>query len=109
MRNGIYRVWLSGPGGKSSGAYVFKNGDVLACDRSFAFTGSYRKKNDRLTAEISCRRLNLRRGPECFPDLDAFHLKLEGGAGREFAVLNGTIPEAPNFLMSFEFAWLCDA
>lgn len=109
MRDGIYRVWLKERGGKSFGAFVFKNGDVLACDHSFAFTGRYRKHKNHMVADLKCRRLSRRHTSEHLPDLDTFQLKLSGNAGGEFAILDATIPEVPNFYLPLEFARLGDA
>jgi hypothetical protein len=109
MRNGIYRVWLKSSHGASSGAVVFKNGDVFAADRVFAFNGRYSELAGQMTAEISCTRLNRELVPANLPDLDAFHLKLEGISGSEYAKLEGTVDKAPGFAMSLEYAFLCEA
>jgi hypothetical protein len=109
MRNGIYRVWLKGAHGTSSGAAAFKNGDIFAVSPFFAFNGRYSAQAGRLTAEVTCKRLYPDLVPPNLPDLDAFHLKLEGASGREFAQLCGTIDEVPGFAMSFEYAFLCEA
>jgi hypothetical protein len=109
MRNGIYRVWLKSPGGASSGAVVFKNGDIFAVDTLFAFNGSYREKAGRVTAEVACTRLYKDSVPATLPDLDVFHLKLKGGAGSDFAEMLGTVDEVPGFAMTFEYAFVCEA
>lgn len=109
MRNGIYRVWLKGQHGSSSGAVVVKNGDIFAVDPLFAFNGRYTERAGHLTADISCKRLYQDAGPPNLPDLDVFHLRLEGAAGNECALLEGTIVEAPSFAMSLEYAFLCEA
>jgi hypothetical protein len=109
MRNGIYRVWMKGPGGASSGAIVFKNGDIFAVDPMFAFNGRYRERAGRVTAEILCKRLYQDPVPSHLPDLETFHLKLEGAAGGECAQMSGSIDEVPGLAISFEYAFLCEA
>jgi len=109
MRNGIYRAWLNGPSGVSSGAVVFKDGDIFAVDRLFAFNGRYSERAERLTAEVSCKRLYPDLKPLNLPDRDELHLELEGAVGGEYAQVTGTIAEAPGFAVSFEFAFLCEA
>lgn len=109
MRNGIYRVWVNGPESKSSGAIALKDGDLIAVNPSFGFFGHYKFSHGRLTADITCRRLCNEEAPVNLPDLEEFHLSLEGPAGKEFACVTGTIAEAPEFALPFEFAWLCEA
>ncbi len=109
MRNGIYRVWVKGPEAQTSGAVMLKDGDLAACDPSFGFYGRYSFAKGVFTADVSCRRLDRHSPPVNLPDLDSFHLKLEGLARPEFATLTGTIAEAPGLTVPFEFAWLCEA
>jgi hypothetical protein len=109
MRDGIYRVWSRGAHGTSSGAIVFKNGDVFAADQVFAFNGHYTELGGHMTAEIFCKRLSWDVPPVHLPDLDTFHLKLQGAAGGEYAQLEATIDEAPGFAMSLDYAFLCEA
>lgn len=109
MRNGIYRVWVNGPTASASGAFVLNDGDLFAVNSSFGFVGRYEWKSGRLSAELICRRLSNDNPPVNLPNLDEFHLHLEGPARREVANLTGTIAEAPGYTVPFEFAWLCDA
>lgn len=108
MRNGIYRVWVKGPEALSSGAVLLKDGDLVAANPTFGFVGRYALKAGRMTAEIACRRLSAIAAVN-LPELDEFHLSLEGLAGREFASVTGTIAEVPGFSLPFDFAWLCEA
>jgi|GEM_PF-810052 len=109
MRNGIYRVWVNGPESKSGGAIVLKDGDLIAVNPTFGFFGRYNISRGRLAAEITCRRLCVHTPPVNLPNLDTFHLSLEGPAAKEFASVTGTITEVPEFSLPFEFAWLCEA
>jgi hypothetical protein len=109
MRNGIYRVWVKGPVKRTAGAVMLKDGVMAACNPAFGFIGDYRLSKGQFSAEIACRRLNHRSPVVNMPNLDAFQLKLEGPANKEFACLNGTIVEVPSFALPFEFAWLCEA
>jgi hypothetical protein len=105
MRDGIYRIWLTGAEGKAAGAVYLKNGDVLACHRSFAFVGRYIVQFGRFIAQVRCKRLNDDARPINLPDRDDFLLHAEGPAGSEFAVLSCTVPDMPGFAMDFELTW----
>jgi hypothetical protein len=105
MRDGIYRIWLNGTHGKTAGAVYLKDGDVLACHKSYAFVGRYIIQLGRLIAEVRCKRLNDKSKPVNMPDRDDFLLRVEGPTGDEFAVLNATAPDVPDFKMGFEITW----
>jgi hypothetical protein len=105
MRDGIYRIWLNGAHGKTAGAVYLKDGDVLACHRSYAFVGRFIIQFGRLIAHVRCKRLNPLAKPLNMPDRDDFVLHAEGPAGDEFAVLTCTVPEVPDFKMGFEITW----
>lgn len=109
MRNGVYRAWIKGPNGNSTGVVVLKDGDLFATDPRFAFNGTYSERVGRMTATIACRRLYHDLPPGHLPDLESFLLRLDGAAGREFAQANGTIDEAPGFSLVFECAFLSEA
>ncbi len=108
MRNGIYRAWIKGPHGSATGVVVLMNGDVFAADPRFAFNGRYSEQAGRVTATIACKRLYPDLPAGHLPDLDSFHLRIDGGAGAEFAQANGSIDEVPDFPLSFECAFLCE-
>ncbi len=108
MRNGFYRTWLKAPGLDASGAVMFEDGDIIACDKYFALIGHYVEQNGWMTADVFCKRLNEFGGATDVPDIEEFEIKLEGSAGREFATLKGTIPEIPSFTLTFECTWLCE-
>lgn len=109
MRNGVYRVWIKTRSGQSGGVVVFKDGDIFAADRVFAFNGRYSETAGRLTAHLSCKRLSSGTVQPGFPDLDRFRINAKGPAADEFFQLTATIDEAPDFPMSFECAFLCEA
>jgi hypothetical protein len=109
MRNGVYRAWIKGPNGNATGIVVLKDGDIFAADPRFAFNGRYSEQAGRITATIAATRLYYDLPAGHLPDLDFFHLRLDGAAGREFAQTIGSIDEVPDFPLSFECAFLCEA
>ncbi len=108
MRNGFYRTWLKAPGLDASGAVMFEDGDIIACDQYFALIGHYTELNGWLTADMFCKRLNAPAPGTGMPEIEEFQVKLEGTAGEEFAAPKGSIAETPGFVLTFECAWLCE-
>jgi len=106
MRDGIYRVWFKGPDGNSTGALAFRNGDILGCDSAYASVGHYSLHLGRLSGEMKYTRLNPAVKTGGLPDLDEFHLLLEGTPGRDVASLRGTIREIPAYYLLCEMAWV---
>jgi hypothetical protein len=108
MRNGLYRVWLSGPQGRETGAMVFKDGVIFAADRVYAYNGTYQKYAGRLTAEVTCTRLLAGQLAVNLPDMDTITIKVTGAANGEIAQLKGTIDNMPGIVLSYELAFLGD-
>jgi len=108
MRNGLYRVWLSGPQGRESGALVFHDGVVFAVDRLYAYNGTYQEQPGRITAEVTCKRLLPDELAINLPDLDTIHLTASGTANGEIAQLAATIDGMPGIVLSYELAFLCE-
>ena len=108
MRNGLYRVWLSGPQGRETGALVFQDGVVFAVDRLYAYNGTYQMQAGRITAEVTCKRLLPAELAVNLPDMDSIHITASGTASGEIAQLDGTIDGLPGVVLSYELAFLCE-
>ena len=106
MRNGLYRVWLSGPQGHETGAWVFKDGVVFAVDRIYAYNGTYREQAGRLSANVTCTRLLAGQMAVNLPDRDSITIKASGAAFGEIAQLEATIDDTPGMVLSYELAFL---
>jgi len=108
MRNGLYRVWLSGPQGHETGAWVCKDGVVFAVDRIYAYNGTYREEAGRLSADVTCTRLLPNQLAVNLPDRDSITIKASGAAIGEIAQLEGSIDGMPSVVLSYELAFLCE-
>jgi len=109
MRNGVYRVWLTGPQGRETGAMVLKDGVLFAVDRFYAYNGSYREQGKRLSGEITAKRLVPDEMAANLPDLDSIHITMTGKSGSDIAKLDGAIDDMPGVHLTYELAYLCEA
>lgn len=108
MRNGLYRVWLNGPQGHETGAWVFKDGVIFAVDRLYAYNGTYHEHAGRLSADVTCTRLLAGQLAVNLPDMDTVCIKASGPANGEIAQLEGRIDGIPGMVLSYELAFLCE-
>jgi hypothetical protein len=108
MRNGLYRVWLSGPQERETGALVLQDGVIFAVDRLYAFNGTYQERAGRLTAEVTATRLLPDELAINLPDMDTIHITASGPANGEIAQLEATIDGMPGLVLSYELAFLCE-
>jgi len=108
MRNGLYRVWLSGPQGRETGALVFQDGVIFAVDRLYAYNGTYQMQTGRISAEVTCKRLVPDELAVNLPDMDTIHITAAGTANGEIAQLEGSIDGMPSVVLSYELAFLCE-
>jgi hypothetical protein len=108
LRNGIYRVWYKGSGVHGAAATLLVDGEFIACDQSHTYLGRYTDENGRFSAEVLCRRhTDLPPAPE-IPDIDIFHMQLEGLSSGEGAIVICKVPEKPGFSLDVEYAWSCE-
>lgn len=108
MRNGIYRVRYKAAGVEGSTAILLIDREVIGCDSTHSFSGTWEQRKDWLTADLVCRRHTRDRKPQLLPDIDECHLQLDGPAKAEFAKLRGVIAELPEARLDVEFIWLCE-
>ena len=108
MRNGLYRVWLSGPQGRETGALVLQDGVVFAVDRVYAYNGTYQEQAGRITAEVTATRLLADELAVNLPDMDTIAISASGPANGEIAQLDGSIDGMPGVVLSYELAFLCE-
>jgi hypothetical protein len=108
MRNGFYRLWVSGPQARESCAAILHDGVVFAVDRLYAFNGTYQEHAGRMTAEITCKRLFADELAVNLPDMDTFHITASGTASGEIAQLECTIDGLPGIVLSYELAFVCE-
>jgi hypothetical protein len=106
MRNGVYRVWMKGPDRVFASAVVLMDGDVFAVDKRLAFNGRYSECGGRVTADITCTKLIDEAPPAPFPATGSFAMRLQGGAGQEFAQLEASIDGTT--VATIECAFLCE-
>lgn len=109
MRDGIYKIWVTGRTTRVCGAMLLKGGSLIAVNPAIGFVGRYWLTAGRITCEALCTRLNLASDFGEFPPLDEMHFRAEGLAGPEFASCIGTIAEAPDYSSTLEFTFLCAA
>jgi hypothetical protein len=108
MRNGIYRVLFKGHNVHGAAATLFVDGHFISCDRTHNYLGHYTDQNGRFAAQVFCKRHTyLPPSPE-IPDVDEFHMMLEGVASGDAALVRGTIPEKPGFVIDVEYIWMCE-
>ncbi len=87
---------------------VFKDGDVFAVDRFFAYNGSYCEHAGRLSAEVICKRLRSDQSALNLPDIDTICIRASGPTNGEIAQLEGTVDDVPGMVLSYELAFLCE-
>lgn len=108
MRNGIYRVWYKGPNVHGATAVLFLDGQFIACDRTHSFLGQFKDQFGRFTAEVLCKRHTILPPSPEVPDLDEFHMMLDGASGDEIAAVRATIPEKPGLVLDVEYVWMSE-
>jgi hypothetical protein len=108
MRNGIYRVWYKGRNVHGAAAVLFTDGQYVSCDRTHRLLGRYTDRYGRFAAEVFCKRhTHLPPSPE-IPDLDEFHMIMEGASSDEIAEVRAIVPEKPGFEVHVEYVWMCE-
>jgi hypothetical protein len=105
MRNGIYRVWFKGSGIFGTAAPLLVDGQFVACDRSHTYLGSYTDANGRFSAKVKASRHTVRPQFTDQPDLDEFHMNIEGGSTEETIAARTSVPEKPGFVLDVEYIW----
>jgi hypothetical protein len=105
MRNGIYRVWFKGSGVYGTAAPLLVDGQFIACDRTHTYLGSYTEENGNFTASVEVRRHTIRPQVTNQPDLDQFHMNIEGRSAGEIIAGRCTVPEKPGFMTDAEYIW----
>jgi hypothetical protein len=104
MRNGIYRVWFKGSGVYGTAAPLLVDGQFVACDRTHSYLGSYTEENGNFTASVKVSRHTMMSAPD-LPDIDDFHMNIEGRSTEDIVAARSTFPEKPGFVLDAEYIW----
>jgi hypothetical protein len=105
MRNGIYRVWYKNADNRGVAAVIMADGKFIACDRTHNFLGCYTDTNGRFAAEVEVSRHSRHCDRPEFPDLDVFHMIIEGRSSGESIVERCTFREQPGHSLDAELVW----
>ena len=106
MRNGIYRVWFKGAGVYGTAAPLLVDGLFVACDRTHTYLGTYTDENGCFRADVKVSRHAFIAPSPDTPDLDEFHMTVEGGASKEIIAARASFPEKPGFVLDVEYIWV---
>jgi hypothetical protein len=108
MRNGVYRVWYKGSGIEGTTATLLVNGEFIASDRTHSYLGSYTEVGEHFSADVKVSRHTLLTPSPEIPDLDEFHLHIEGGSTEEIIDGHCTVPEKPDFKLAVQYIWVSE-
>jgi hypothetical protein len=108
MRDGMYKVVISGRGVKILMIGTLSNGRLLGCDPTHHVTGTVRETGSRFRGRLTMRRHAKPDGFVEIANLDEINVSFEGIGGTSFGEFDSRIEGHPELKVRAAFQWLCD-
>lgn len=108
MRDGMYKVIISGGAVKILMIGTLANGRLLGCDPTHHATGWVRESGSRFRGSVQMHRHAKPEGFVEIANLDFIDVSFEGIAGTSFGEFDARIEGHPELKVRAAFQWLCD-